>query len=222
MTRPRAAAERFVAEMPDDLRAQVSPLFSPLLTIVPVADGQTIAADEAAIFTSSNGVANAPAGAGRLAYCIGTATTDRATQHGWSAQMAGLTADELVAGLTKNRISHNLVHIRGQHTRGDVVTRLRSAGTQVRDCIVYDQVPQLLSSAAHEALMREELTIVPLFSPRTAMQFAKQAPRATSMHVIAFSDAVATAAEPIRVDSLAVRPDATAMYEAIRRAICAG
>ncbi|WP_299700527.1 uroporphyrinogen-III synthase [uncultured Tateyamaria sp.] len=222
MTRPHAAAERFITKMPDDLKAQVSPLFSPLLTIVPVADGQAIEADEAAIFTSSNGVIHAPAGAGRMAYCIGTATTERAKQHGWSAQMAGQTADELVATLTDTPMTRHLVHIRGQHTRGDVVTRLRSAGRQVRDCIVYDQVPQLLSAAAHEALMREELTIVPLFSPRTAMQFANQAPRSTSMRVVALSSAVADAARPVHVDSVAVRPDATAMYEAIRRAICAG
>lgn len=222
MTRPRAAAERFMAEMPDDLKAQVSPLFSPLLKIVPAAGIQTIAADEAAIFTSSNGVIHAPAGVGRTAYCIGDATTDRATQHGWSAQMVGRTADELVAGLTKTHINHTLVHVRGQHTRGDVVSRLQAAGQQVRDCIVYDQVPQSLSAPAHEALLREELTIVPLFSPRTAMQFANQAPRSTSMRVIALSDAVADAARPVHVGSIAVRPDATAMYEAIRQAIGAG
>ncbi|WP_299547839.1 uroporphyrinogen-III synthase [uncultured Tateyamaria sp.] len=222
MTRPHTAAKRFVAEMPDDLKSQVRPLYSPLLSIVSMADGDTIATEEAAIFTSSNGVANAPAGADRVAYCIGAATTERAKEHGWAAQLVGQTADELVAHLATVPLSQALVHIRGRHTRGDIVSRLQAAGQEARDWVVYDQRLHPLSESAHDALLREELTIVPLFSPRTAMQFAREAPRTTSIRVIALSDAVADAVQPVQTDSVAVQPDATAMYEAMRQIIRAG
>lgn len=222
MTRPRQAAERFVAEMPDDLKTKLSPLYSPLLSIEPVTKDNAIKADEAAIFTSSNGVANAPRGAGRVAYCVGKATTERAKERGWSAQMVGQTANELATQLAAARTGHALVHIRGRHTRGDVVSRLQLAGKQARDCIVYDQLLHTLSDAARTALLQEKLIIVPLFSPRTAAQFASKAPRTTSIHVVALSDAVAEAAKPVQSDSVAVRPDATTMYEAIRVALGAG
>lgn len=211
-----------MAEMPDDLKPHVNPVYSPLLSIVPLSNENPIKEDEAAIFTSSNGVANAPTGAGRMAYCVGKATTKRASQRGWSAQMQGRTADELVTALSARPISRKLVHIRGTHTRGNVSDRLASAGKCVRDSVVYDQVPQFLSATAEEVLLREELAIVPLFSPRTATQFAKQAPRATSTRVVALSDAVAEAARPISVEVVAERPDAAAMYDAIRQAISAG
>ncbi|GGX39648.1 uroporphyrinogen III methyltransferase [Tateyamaria omphalii] len=211
-----------MADMPDALRARVNPIYSPLLSIVPVSHSDPITDDETAIFTSSYGVLNAPKGAGRRAYCIGTATTERAKQHGWLAQMAGHTADEVVATLTEHPVDHKLVHIRGQHTRGNVVARLQAAGKRVRDCVVYEQLLLRLSDAARNAISREELTIVPLFSPRTAGQFASEVSRTTSIHVVALSDSVAEAAKPVHSSSVAVRPDATAMYEAIEQAIGAG
>ncbi|WP_052249561.1 uroporphyrinogen-III synthase [Tateyamaria sp. ANG-S1] len=222
MTRPLAASQRFVDEMPDDLAVRVTPVFSPLLRIEPVDHTPRLAPDAAAIFTSSNGVRYAPDGAGRTAYCVGARTTAQASAHGWAAQMAGQDADALVAQISGHPPDHQLIHIRGRHTRGHIAGRLSKAGHTVTDAIVYDQVPQPLNKVAQDVLIAGDATIVPLFSPRTAMEFVKQAPRTTCLHVIALSAAVAKAAHPLDVQSVADRPDADAMYDAIRWAISSG
>ncbi|WP_147109867.1 uroporphyrinogen-III synthase [Tateyamaria sp. syn59] len=222
MTRPLAAAQRFVQEMPDDIAARVIPVFSPLLRIEPVAQAPLLAPDVAAIFSSANAVQYGPEGAGRTAFCVGARTTSQANARGWSAQMAGPDADSLVLHLTKNASDLPLVHVRGRHTRGDIAERLRAAGRAATEAIVYDQVLQSLNDAAQATLIPGDATIVPLFSARTAVEFAKQAPRATCAHVIALSAAVAEAASPLGVRGLAERPDAAAMYDAIRQAISSG
>ncbi|MBY5933437.1 uroporphyrinogen-III synthase [Tateyamaria omphalii] len=222
MTRPLAAAERFVEEMPDDLMARVTPVFSPLLRIEPTGDALGLLPDMAAIFSSSNGVQYGPEGAGRMAYCVGARTTAQAKAKGWSAQMAGQDADALVSYVIGNPPNKSLVHIRGRHTRGDIAGRLVTAGHTVTEAIVYDQVPQPLNNAARTAMIESDATIVPLFSPRTAVEFAKQDPRAKCLNVIALSAAVAEAAHPLKVHSVAERPDAAAMYAAIRQAISSG
>lgn len=222
MTRPRPAAERFVAAMPADLGARVEPLYSPLMRIEAVS-GATFPLDtEAAIFTSSNGVALGPDGAGRIAYCVGTATTALAARHGWAAQMAGQDTEALIKNLMKLPPDQPMVHIRGQHTRGGITARLGAAGHGIRDVIVYDQVLQPLSDTAKNAIVREPMTVVPLFSPRTAAHFATQAPCATSLRVVAMSNAVADAAQPHIAEAVAVRPDAQAMCDAIADVISSG
>ncbi|MEX0308626.1 MAG: uroporphyrinogen-III synthase [Tateyamaria sp.] len=222
MTRPIDQARQFVEAMPDDLRAQVAPVFSPLIDIVPNTSPASMADDEAALFTSANGVRHAPPGAGRAAFCVGRATTTLAASHGWAAHQMGEDADGLVRSLLADPPAAALVHLRGQHTRGAITDRLAHAGLQVRSHVVYDQVLKHLSEAARKALLREQIALVPLFSPRTATQFAKEAPRATSMRVIALSAAVAEACEPLDVAAVADRPDATAMYEALGAALGAG
>ncbi|APX13084.1 uroporphyrinogen-III synthase [Tateyamaria omphalii] len=222
MTRPLAAAQRFVQEMPADLAPRVTPVFSPLLRIDPMAEAPSLAPDVVVIFSSANAVQYGPDGAGRAAYCVGARTTAQANARGWSAQMAGQDADALVTQIAGHPPNVVLVHMRGRHTRGDIANRLRAAGHPVTEAIVYDQVLQPLNEAAQAALIGGDATIVPLFSPRTALEFAKQAPRATCVHVIALSGAVAKAAHPLTVHDLAARPDAAAMYDAIRQAISAG
>lgn len=222
MTRPFAAAQRFVNEMPAELRARIVPLFSPLLEIVPMHDAATIAANTATIFTSSNGVAYGPEGAGRTAFCVGAATTERAIARGWAAQMVGQDAEALVNVLATTPATKPLVHIRGWHTRGDIAARLRRSGHSVEEVIAYDQVLQPLNEQARRALAGDQTVIVPLFSPRTATQFAKEVQQTTSLHVVALSSAVAAAAHPAEVNVIAARPDAHAMYDAIRQTVGAG
>ncbi|MEL6466349.1 MAG: uroporphyrinogen-III synthase [Pseudomonadota bacterium] len=222
MTRPRAAAERFVDAMPRHLRAQVTPLFSPLLEIVPVGSSDTVAPHEVAIFTSSNGVAHAPEGGGQTAYCVGSSTADYARSRGWVAEETGRDAADLIVYLTKLPPGAPLVHLRGRHARGDVAGHLGSVGHSVREIVVYDQSLRPLSEAALEALASEQPVIVPLFSPRTARQFANCMTRATSLRVVALSPAVAKASPSADVDFVAARPDAQAMYDAISLAIRSG
>lgn len=222
MTRPRAAAQRFVEDMPEGMRARIVPLYSPLLDIVPLTSPDAVGPDEVAIFTSSHGVLHGPEGAGRPAYCVGARTTEAARDHGWDAQQAGLDAASLVDTLSSRPTGQKMVHIRGQHTRGDVADRLRDTGQTVREVIVYDQVLRPLSPDALDALASDQPVIAPVFSPRTATQFANCAARATSLRVVALSPAVAEPIKSLGVCFMAERPEAQAMYDAIDRAIRSG
>ena len=221
MTRARDASEAFVAALPDALRVRLTPVFSPLLDIVPRDGTPEIAPDDAALFTSANGVRYAPAGAGRRAFCVGQATTDAAEARGWKAQMAGQDADALVAELTQNPSKQRLFHLSGAHTRGQIVERLRDAGMQVTHHVLYDQHLCPLTDAAQALLTSDAPLLIPLFSPRTAAHLATTAPGLHRAHIIALSPAVAAALGDVTTASLRIaqEPDATAMHCAIGTAL---
>ncbi len=218
LTRPLTRARAFYDGLPAEMQARLLPVFSPLVDIVPRDVAVPIGSKDAAIFTSQSAVAAGPDGAGRVAYCVGPATTRAAEARGWQAQQVGHDADSLVAGLISHPPAAQLVHVSGAHTRGEVAVRLGRAGLTVNHIVVYDQVLRPLKPAACEAITRESRVIVPLFSPRTAIQFAKTAPRATSICVAALSPAVAEAAAPIALGGLRIAsaPNASALCDAIR------
>ncbi|CAN0167421.1 unnamed protein product, partial [Chrysoparadoxa australica] len=220
MTRPRGAAERFVASLPPDVRDRVRPIYSPLIAIEGL-DADVDFKDEAAVFSSANGVAHGPLGAGRRAYCVGAATTRAALARGWAAEERGQTAEALIAGLIAHPPAQPLIHLSGVHTRGDIAARLTAQGIQTRNVAIYDQVAQPLTAEARAAVARGNPLMLPLFSPRTAAQFANQVPKAATVHVIALSDAVAdplVGASYGRV-TVAARPDANAMSDEIARVL---
>ncbi|WP_415922466.1 uroporphyrinogen-III synthase [Tateyamaria sp. SN6-1] len=217
MTRPLAAAQRFVADLPDTISTLLHPIYSPLLRIVPTDQPAHVADDEAVIFTSANGVRFAPEGGGRRAFCVGAATAAAAQARGWHAVQAGETADTLVDTMRADMPPEPLVHLSGVHTRGDIVRRLRAAGARIRHIPVYDQVRCDLTEEAHRALAGEAPTLIPLFSPRTADQFFANDPVLRHAVVLALSPAVADAApEPLRPSVIiTVSPDAAAMSTAL-------
>ncbi|MEM6760862.1 MAG: uroporphyrinogen-III synthase [Pseudomonadota bacterium] len=221
MTRPAAAGQSFVEGMPTNIRRYIAPIHSPLIDIVATGAPMDMAQDEGAIFTSSNGVLCAEPGAGLPAYCVGHATTQQATARGWSATQRGDTADMLTESLIKDPPAHSLVHFSGVHTRGDVAPKLCAAGLQVRQVAVYDQKLLPLSPKAQTALSDAGAVIVPLFSPRTAEQFTKQANRLDRAHIIAFSPAIAECVTSDRPASLTTcdAPNAASMIKAIQEVI---
>jgi uroporphyrinogen-III synthase len=123
LTRPRAASERFAAEIAArDLPLEV--VIAPLMEIVPTGDLPPLPEGAALIFTSSNAVEAAGPGQGRRAWCVGARTRQAAAEAGFDAVLAGATADELVAHVVDLRPDGPLVHVHGRHQRGDVADRL--------------------------------------------------------------------------------------------------
>ena len=191
LTRPEPGAGRFLSALSAEARAVVMPVLSPLMTIEPLDWSGEIGPEVAAIFTSANGVRFAPEGVGRRAFCVGAETARAAMARGWRAEQAGQTADALVDKLTAARGTAPLVHFAGVHRRGGIAERLVAAGCSARVVEVYDQRLHPLTEAALEALAGP--AIVPLFSPRTAEQFARET-RSIALghvHLVAMSAAVA-------------------------------
>ncbi len=105
--------------------------------------------------------------------------------------MVGATAEELVAYLLKHRPESPLLHLRGEHSRGNVAERLIESGLSVQEKAVYQQCLLPLTPEAIAAADGETPVIAPLFSPRTARQFADIWTGSAPLWLAAISDATA-------------------------------
>lgn len=221
MTRTRRASDRFLAGLPCTVLSRFAPVFSPLIDIVPIDALINMSGGDAAIFTSLNGVNAGPDGKGRTAYCVGPATTQAAITKGWAAEHAGADAHTLVETLAAIKPTQPLFHLSGRHTRGNIVGRLRDIGLNIRNIALYEQKLCPLSAEAARLIRQEDHVIVPLFSPRTAAQFAAVAPRTSSVHVLAMSRAVSDALGPLPLLSLNIadHPDAQSMSAALAKLV---
>ena len=222
LTRPIARSQAFAKELPPDLRARVSVHFAPLLEIKAIGRRPDLSAHAGVIFSSMSAVAITDPIRSLPAYCIGSRTTKAAKRAGFDARMSGDTADALVVKLSKDRPKAPLLHLHGQHTRGDISKRLSSAGIETESRVIYDQRALKLTNDIRALLISDSPGIVPLFSPRTASLFAEElanAPR--SLKVVALSDAVANAI-PTHWDvdlRIAKAPNSGAMLAEVSRII---
>lgn len=224
MTRPRAASERFVARIRPETRDRVSVIHSPLLAIRPLPGDIDLDGIRGLIFTSANAVCIASS---RIAtrdlpcFCVGETTTGAAQSAGWTAQCAGATSEALVAGLLRSRPASPLLHLRGLHTRGDPAAILTGSGLTVRDQAIYDQQLVDFSPEARAALVGDEPVIAPVFSPRSARQFAGTAKITAPLWLVALSDAVAQPllSLPYQQLKVAKTPSNGAIHKALAKMI---
>lgn len=224
MTRPRAAAERFVARLAPSVRNRLRVIYAPLMRIEFLPGAVSLENTHGVIFTSANGVAAAQAAGLRPtlpAYCVGTATAAAARRARWSVEETCGTADALVAALIARRPPAPLLHLRGTHARGEIAERLTAAGIVTRAQAIYDQRLVGPGAEAQAALAGTDPVIVPLFSPRSARHFADIFDGSAPLYLAAIS---AAAAEPVenmghRALVVAERPDGAAMAAAVEHLV---
>ncbi len=219
MTRPEDAAHRFVASLPAKIVEGLEVVIAPLLRIVPLTPMEPVSRAGSAIFTSGNAVkiVGAPETPDQRAFCVGQSTTAAATRAGWAATFLGETAEALVSSLKSTGHEGPLIHLGGRHVRVDIADHLRRAGMNCEHRAVYDQALQALTPEARAALRGDVPIISPLFSPRTARQFAEEVTTWDNVTAVALSEAVAG---PLKTRGLAeivlaARPDAAAMCDAV-------
>ena len=216
MTRPRAAAEKFAAGLPEWITAAFPPVHAPLMQIVPIEDMPNVSGYRGLIFTSANGAAQAA----RLitdrslpVWCVGPATARAAQSLGWQAEMRGEDAVALTASLLADPPSGPLLHLRGRHVTGDLAGDLTKGGLRCDEQAIYDQLLLDLTPQAIDLLTGSGEVIVPLFSPRSARQFADRCPQHARPHLIVISQAVAETAKGLNFKSLCIcdSPNSDAM-----------
>ena len=193
LTRPRASADRFLQGLDPALLAGLPVCISPLMEIRPLevdADPQEAAA---VIFSSANGVRLAGRGGGMPVYCVGAQTAAVAQGCGWCVRQVAETAEALLALLLAERPTGPLLHLAGLHRRGEIAERLNDGGIPTRVVALYDQVLLPLSAEAQALLAGGDPVVVPLFSPRSAQQFAAEADPSSRAVILAMSAAVAGA-----------------------------
>ncbi len=177
LTRPkaqsRALAQKIKAEFPD----KATCLISPLMAITPTGDLPDTSKFQALLFTSVNGVQAFVelGGITSKCYCVGERTTRAAQATGMAAISANGAAAELVAQVAKelNPNDGPLLHVRGEHTAGDIAANLSALGFTVEQAVLYRQETCDLSGTAQQALARGEVQGLPLYSPLTARNFAQ-------------------------------------------------
>lgn len=224
LTRPREASQRFVDGLAPTIRNRLDIVISPLLEIVPLDEDVCFDGVGGLILTSANGVAAATrvgAPAEIPCYCIGPETTRAARDVGRDATFLGGNADELVSGLPELQPKLPLLHLSGRHRRGSIAARLTAAGWSTSEKAVYDQRLLPLTMQAVNLLNNDRPIVVPIFSPRTARQFADLHHGRAPLFIAALSRAVA---EPLRslnhrVLEVCEQPDAGTMRSLVEKLI---
>ncbi len=215
LTRPAAQSARFKQQLlQSGFQGEI--LISPLLKIAPTHVVPDLSDYSGVIFTSRTAV-DLASPLPITAWCVGDQTAEAANAAGWSAISAGGDVNALYERIVADAPEGKILHLRGHHTRGDLVGRLRKTGIHADAHILYEQPAVSLTKAAKSMLAGEAPVIVPLFSPRTAEQFLKQGPFAAPIWVVSLSGtiaesvAVAGAARHIKVPM----PTADHMVEGI-------
>ncbi|MGL4309925.1 MAG: uroporphyrinogen-III synthase [Paracoccaceae bacterium] len=224
LLRPRVQSHRFAAQVQARFGDRVRIVEAPLQEIrfLPVSLPSPL--PDALILTSENGVTAATgiAGlAGTAVWCVGARTAALAQKAGFSLLGHFLTADDLASGLVKDRgnlPAASFLHVRGTHARGDIARRLSAAGLTCAEIVAYDQGDLPPAPALLETLAQDGLTIVMLFSPRSARLFAAAIGELQpAVAVIALSKAVAEAYDgpaPLGM-RIASAPTGEAMLDAV-------
>lgn len=211
LTRPQEGSARFAAQLRQACGSEVRILCSPVLRIDPVAFQADLTRYKALIFTSAHAV---PFGApGLRCYTVGDATARAAEAAGMHSTSAGANAEALVRRILADGCRGPLLHLRGQHTRGDVARSLSEAGCATDEQVVYTQMECALTEEAIRALTTTSPVIVPLFSPRSARLFVGQMPENAQIWIAALSPAVAEVFADMDISrmEIATTPDAEAM-----------
>lgn len=207
------------------LGAEQEIILSPLLKIELLPFEAPVTPYHGLIFTSDNGVrafAQVRSPQRIPAYCVGDRTADAARAAGLEAFSAKGSADDLVTMINATDVAGPMLHIRGEHTRGDIAKRISA---QVDEVVCYRQTPLPLTDETRTALQGNREVILPVFSPRTAQIFFEQVKTVSaSLQMVAMSEAVndvilgSNLAENVEI-SIAETPDAWAMIQAIKRCI---
>lgn len=217
LTRPEPAARRFLAELETRAGRHLRAVIAPLMRIDEMTPPRPALAPAALILTSERGAQGAArmGYAGLPAWCVGPRTAQAAQLAGLDPRLGGGTAETLLAAILEASDEGPLLHLRGDHQRGDLAARLHAAGRACDEAVVYAQTARPLPEAGRQLLAGQAPVVAPLFSPRSAALLATCAPVAAPLALVAIS---AAAARPLsRLDlpvMLAARPDATAMIDA--------
>jgi uroporphyrinogen-III synthase len=216
LTRPADGAARFAKALTKRL-GEAPIIISPILEITPTTAKPDLSDDPLIVFTSRNGVAHCgfPPKPGQQALCVGDATAAMAQAAGFETRSASGDVEDLIRMLRDEAPKRPLLHLRGRHSAGDLVSRLRQSGIDAHETVVYDQAALALTDKARATLNGEGAVIVPLFSPRTAKEFSDKGPWHAPLFVSAISAATADAA-PAHPDKMQIasEPTQAAMVDA--------
>jgi uroporphyrinogen-III synthase len=105
--------------------------------------------------------------------------------------VVALDAARLVERILETGVPAPLLHLRGEHARGEIAQTLSSAGIETHEAVVYAQQAVAMEADALRLLRGDGPLVLPLYSPRSARLVGQAARPGPQVHVIALSQAVA-------------------------------
>jgi uroporphyrinogen-III synthase len=222
LTRPTRVAERFAARFD----GQTEVVIAPLQEIVPLSVTLNLAGVGGLAFTSGHAVerfATLSARRDMPAFCVGDRTAEVAQDIGLAAKSAAGTVDDLAALILATAPKGEILHLHGQHLRGDLTSALQQGGLDAKGLAVYAQTTCPPPPAFHAAITSPRPVIAPLFSPRSAELFVQALGETPTERLVlpCLSPAI-RAALPSHLQAFAepaATPDAEALAAAISRHI---
>lgn len=212
-------------------------LVDPLLAIRPLDPGPIdFGAADAVIVTSANAVqALRTVPASLPIYAVGMATAAAVRSMVGNAVRVGPgdgsgLAETIIEERQAIGRPHTVLHLRGAAVAADLETRLTAAGLSYRSVVVYEAVTaDALAPSTINALHRQHLGAVLLFSPRTARTFADLVIAADlagaleEVDALCLSDNVAATVRDLPWRSVRVAPtrDQTALIRCLAPALAA-
>ena len=221
LTRPEKEARDFSNRILSRL-PEVKIIISPLITIKFTKPKVDLTAFEGIIFTSSNGVEavkNLSIPQNMPCFAVGPKTAQKASELGFLASQGPGNSDDLITLILSRPSFGRLLHISGEHTRGNISKQLTQAGHSCERIVAYKQETLSLTTEALDAFKRGKPLILPLFSPRTAQLLITQNVPLEQSYMIALSEAVAEPFKGFNVSSLTVAkaPNSDSMLNDLTR-----
>jgi len=218
VTRPREAAERFVAEL-RVAAGPFQPVVSPAFGLVSVEHNAQPFED--AIFTSKAAVSYAPDGNGRRAWCVGAATAAVAKGRGYDVRHGGGNAEDLVELILQEKPIGQLVHFCGENVRVNVTAALVRVGLNCESCVTYRKA--ILAPTMDVAALNgfTKSWILPIFSAETVSILSEWPVEFERAWIVAISREVEVEAMGLKPAGtiIADRPDLPEMINATARLI---
>jgi uroporphyrinogen-III synthase len=224
LIRPEPASRRFLAQLSATQERPLAAEISPLLAIEPLPVTLPDLPWSGLVFTSENGVAQAGRFGlprGLVAWCVGAQTMQAALDAGFLATSADGDAKALIRLILESGTPGPLLHIRGEHSIGDVAKNLSHQGCPCHEIAAYAQSVLPLSDNARVLLAGARPVVIPMFSARSASLLLPYMPAAAPLHVVAISKAVAAAAQGMgaRTVTTAAAANAAGVIAATREAM---
>ena len=221
LTRPQAQSLRFAtdfaARFGKDWPIVISPLTKLKFHDTPV-DTKNI---EHIIFTSQNAVEaliRLSPDRSQMAWCVGEKTGQIVQKAGFATTLGFGSASGLADRIISAGSVRRVLYPRAEDIAYDMKKRLKAAGIETVETIVYGQEPCSTTPEAIRLLNGAVPVLLPLFSRRAAEIFLQNFPRPRApIFLAAISPAVATAAAAIALENcvIAQTPDSDHMIKAL-------
>ena len=219
---------------PDSVRVaelfqnKLETVISPVLQIVPTQTDINFDNYNQFIFTSKNGVetlSNRIDLKGRSGFAVGKRTAEFARALGMDIQSSDGDVASLIRLIAREKPAGRLLHVRGKHSTGNLTEALITHELDTDSVVIYDQTEREITTRAKTLLETSCDVVLPIFSPRTAQIFSKQAAGLkikARIHVVAISaKALDRYSGPtLRTSIVAKAPDAASVFKEIDKLLC--